>query len=89
MEDQVFTIQVRCFFCMSDQFELPFEDYLPYHGELVRCANCGRDNDWTSQTRVIDKEIEEITDVIRSMVADELRSTLKRAFSGSSFVSIK
>jgi len=45
-------IKMQCVFCKSDQFELPRENYQPSHGEMIRCANCGRLNDYTSVVRI-------------------------------------
>jgi len=61
-------IKLYCLFCKSEQFELLGEDYQPTFGEMVKCANCGRLNDYTSMFQVakeegmqiIQKEVEKI-----------------------------
>ena len=45
-------IKMYCLFCKSEQFELPDENYQPSHGEMLKCANCGRLNDYTSMFQV-------------------------------------
>ena len=45
-------IKMYCLFCKSEQFELPDENYQPSHGEMIKCANCGRLNDYTSMLEV-------------------------------------
>lgn len=63
------TIQLHCFFCGSSQFDLPGEDYQPKHGEQIRCANCGRTNDYDSLMRVAKRKGEEWA---KKQVQDEL-----------------
>ncbi|WP_209436759.1 hypothetical protein, partial [Pseudomonas gingeri] len=48
MDDLKKTINLRCVFCRSNQFALPWKGYLPPAGSFVICANCGRENDITS-----------------------------------------
>jgi len=45
-------IKMYCLFCKSEQFELPDENYQPNFGEMIKCANCGRLNDYTSMFQV-------------------------------------
>ncbi|MHC4122650.1 MAG: hypothetical protein ACYSSI_03675 [Planctomycetota bacterium] len=45
-------IKMYCLFCKSEQFELPDANYQPSHGEMIKCANCGRLNDYTSMLEV-------------------------------------
>jgi uncharacterized Zn finger protein len=45
-------IKMYCLFCKSEQFELPDENYQPSNGELIKCANCGKFNDYTSMLDV-------------------------------------
>jgi hypothetical protein len=48
MNDLKKTITLRCTFCFSNEFALPWENYSPPAGSFVVCANCGRENDITS-----------------------------------------
>jgi len=45
-------INMYCLFCKSEQFELPDENYQPSHSEMIKCANCGKLNDYTSMLEV-------------------------------------
>ena len=45
-------IKMYCLFCKSEQFELPAENYQPSDGEMIKCANCGKLNDYTSMLEV-------------------------------------
>ena len=54
------TISLRCVFCFSTEFEVPKENYHPNPGELIRCANCGRMNDYDSMMRVVQNKAREI-----------------------------
>ena len=74
---------------MSDQFELPYEDYHPQHGEMVRCANCGRNNDYTSMTRVMDEEAQAFAEEIAQELIDDFQKDLKKMFKGNPFITIK
>ncbi len=47
-----YSIKMYCLFCKSEQFELPDENYQPSHGEMIKCANCGRLNDYTSMFQI-------------------------------------
>lgn len=68
-----YSIKMQCLFCKSEQFELPNKDYQPSDGEMVKCANCGKLNDYTSMFRVAkEKGIE--------VVREEVKKELKRAF---------
>jgi len=49
MEEQ---IKMYCLFCKSEQFVLPDENYQPSHGKMIKCANCGKLNDYTSMLEV-------------------------------------
>jgi DNA-directed RNA polymerase subunit RPC12/RpoP len=41
-------ISLRCTFCRSSEFALPYESYSPPSESFIVCANCGRENDVTS-----------------------------------------
>ena len=48
-------MSLQCLFCFSTQFELPEEGYKPKSGEQIKCANCGRMNDYDSLIRVVQR----------------------------------
>ncbi len=66
-------IKMKCLFCFSTDFVVPHDNYQPQQGEMVKCANCGKLNDFDSMMRVVEREAEEIADKIEK----ELRKSLK------------
>lgn len=84
MEDPKTTIKLRCLFCMSEQFVFPAEDYEPKPGDLIQCANCGRQNDYDSLLRVMKKRAEEWakeeTEKVMKKAANDFEQQLKRMF---------
>ncbi len=82
-------ISMRCFFCMSDQFELPYPDYQPKHGELIKCSNCGRDNDYTSLEQVAEEEAKYFTEEKGREIVEDFKMKLQKDFAKSSFLKIK
>jgi len=70
MEEQT-ELKLQCVFCFSDQFVFPSEDYQPKHGELMECANCGRQNDYDSLIRVVHRKANEwIESQTKSLLKD-------------------
>lgn len=69
-------IKLKCIFCGSTNFELPSDDYHPKEGELIKCGNCGRLNDFTSlRNLTINKG--------KELVKEELEKEIKRIFKKS------
>ena len=79
MEEKT-TIKLKCFFCSSTDFELPYADYQPKHGEQIRCSNCGRTNDYDSLLRVAKKQGEEWAEQQVKEEMDKFKKQLKRIF---------
>lgn len=80
MDDIKKEISVRCVFCKSGQFALPSKDYTPSHGSFIVCANCGRENDFTSLVLIVKAKAIEVanqlaTDLIKNFQKD-LKKTL-------------
>ncbi|MBR0318339.1 MAG: hypothetical protein IJQ86_03520 [Spirochaetia bacterium] len=73
-------IELKCVFCSSTRFELPSEDYKPSPGEQIKCANCGRTNDYDSLIRVAKKRAEEWAKQQLKAEFDKLTKDLKRLF---------
>lgn len=44
--DQRTAINLECIFCRSTQFQIPSKNYKPQQGELLKCENCGKLNDF-------------------------------------------
>jgi hypothetical protein len=51
MEEKT-TVKMQCVFCFASDFEVPYKGYTPHSGEMIRCANCGRLNDYDSLVRI-------------------------------------
>lgn len=69
--------KIRCVFCKSDQFDLPNENYQPKSGEMLKCANCGRLNDYSS---ICENAIEHATEEIKEKAIDEVQKKLLASF---------
>lgn len=71
-----YKIELKCVFCRAKIFELPYEGYQPISGDMIRCANCGNSNDYTSIRRIaIDKTVSKIEED----VCNEIVKTFKKA----------
>ena len=67
-------IKLKCVFCQSTNFDVP-KGYEPKAGEQIKCANCGRSNDYDSLFCLVKKEVIEIG---RQIAEDEVKKMLKR-----------
>jgi hypothetical protein len=80
IKDKQYTVHLKCIFCQSVQFELLHEGYCPDSGEMIRCANCGQLNDFTSiNNLVINKALKKIEKEVVADVEDELIKMFKKA----------
>lgn len=71
-----YKVELKCVFCKAKIFELPYEGYQPISGDMIRCANCGNSNDYTSIRRTaIDKTVSKIEED----VCHEIVKTFKKA----------
>jgi len=73
------TTELKCLFCTSTQFEIPEEGYEPKSGDMLKCANCGRPNDYDSMIRVVDKEAEEWGEKVAQDILKNFEKELKKA----------
>lgn len=89
MEDLKKTIRLRCAFCRSEQFALPFEGYSPPSHSLVVCANCGRENDVTSLLIVTKSKGREIAEAYADEIVKQVKKDLVKTFKNSNFIKIK
>ena len=93
MEELRKTISLRCAFCRSTQFAIPYEGYRPHHGSFVVCANCGRENDFTSLMFVVKEKAHEIAkeyaEKVAQEAAKEMKQKLQNTFRGNKFIKIK
>ncbi|MDR0339466.1 MAG: hypothetical protein LBH65_04220 [Desulfovibrio sp.] len=71
-----FTLVFRCVFCQSTDFVVPHEGYKLEHGEMVTCASCGRENDYSSLYEVTKEEgIEAVKDAVHDMLKDIVKGS--------------
>ncbi|MCB5312559.1 hypothetical protein [Yersinia intermedia] len=89
MEDLKKTIRLRCAFCRSEQFALPYEDYSPPGHSFVVCANCGRENDVTSLLIVANSKGMEIAKVYADELVEKMKKDLVKTYKNSKFINIK
>lgn len=75
--DKSVKITMKCIFCKSSKFDVPYENYEPKSGEQIRCANCGRTNDYDSLLKLAKNEGLEIA---KDFAENEVKKMLKRAF---------
>lgn len=76
LEDKEYKVNLNCIFCKATIFELPYEGYQPNSGELIRCANCGNANDFTSINNLA---INKTLKVIEKDIQNEILSMFKKA----------
>lgn len=89
MEDLKETIRLRCTFCRSEQFALPYTDYSPPSHSFVICANCGRENDVTSLLIVAKSKGMEIAKTYADELVEQMKKDLVKAFKNNKFIKIK
>ena len=74
------TRELKCFFCTSTQFEIPKENYEPKSGDMLKCANCGRLNDYDAMMRVINKEASKWGNEIAKDLLKDFDKNMKKVF---------
>jgi len=80
MESCKKSISLRCAFCRSYEFALPFENYMPHPGSLVVCANCGRENDITSMLIFARSSGVSLVREHAQQLVEELADRMRKAF---------
>lgn len=75
LENKNYKVNLKCVFCRGVLFELPFEGYQPTSGDLIRCANCGQSNDFTSIKRT---STNKAFNAIQNNVQNEIIKMLKK-----------
>ena len=76
LEDKKYTAKLKCIFCQSEMFELPYEGYQPEEGEMIKFSNCGRLNDFSS---IKNLEINNTVEQIKEDVHNELKKMFKKS----------
>lgn len=74
------TIPLRCIFCKSTSFDVPYEGYEPKPGEQIKCANCGQSNDYSSLRSLACKEGENIANEIMGEKIKEFQKNIRKMF---------
>ena len=82
-------ISLKCFFCSSEMFVLPSEDYIPFYGSFVVCANCGRENDFTSLIYVAEKKAHDMVEEYIEDALESLSKDLKKTFRNTKHIKIR
>ncbi|WP_267443686.1 hypothetical protein [Erwinia psidii] len=82
-------IKLRCTFCRSEQFALPYEHYSPPSHSFVVCANCGRENDITSLLIVAKSKGIAIAKDYADKLVVQMKKELTKSFRNNKFISIK
>jgi hypothetical protein len=70
-------IKIHCLFCKSDQFELPTEGHQPNPGEMIKCATCGRLNDYTSMLKVVEEQAVQMVEAEAEKIVREAFKSFK------------
>jgi len=78
--DEKTQMSLQCLFCRSTQFEIPEEGYQPQSGEQIKCANCGRMNDYDSLMRVVQRKGKEWVEEQAQELVDDFTKELKKIF---------
>lgn len=81
-KNKTFQINLKCIFCGSTQFETPHEDYQLEDGEMIKCGNCGKLNDYSSIREVA---IEEGTGEVKKYAIDFVENKVKKMFKNWKF----
>ena len=74
------TIPLRCIFCKSASFDVPYDGYEPKPGEQIKCVNCGRSNDYSSLLSLACKEGEKIAKEIIDGKIKEFQKNVRKMF---------
>lgn len=89
MDDLNKRINLRCAFCRSNHFALPWENYLPPPGSFVVCANCGKENDITSLLITAKATGIAITKEYTKQLIAEIKDELIKTFKNSKHIKFK
>lgn len=89
MEEFRKTIKLRCSFCRSNEFALPWEGYSPPAGSFVVCANCGKENDITSLLLVSKATGLAAAKEYAEQLMKDMKKDLQKSFRNNKFIKIK
>lgn len=77
-KDNNYTAKLKCIFCNSEMFELPYDGYQPQEDEMIKCSNCGRLNDYSSIKKLA-------TDSAVEQIKEDIHKELKKMFNKNGF----
>ncbi|MBL0519721.1 hypothetical protein JD523_02195 [Aeromonas enteropelogenes] len=89
MDDLQKTIKLRCTFCHSEQFAIPYSNYTPPCHSFVVCANCGRENDVTSLLITAKSKGFLMAQDYAEELIDKMKADIAKSFKNSKFIRIK
>lgn len=89
MEAHSKSINLRCVFCRSGEFALPYAEYTPGPGSFVVCANCGNENDVTSLLLFAKSVGFEYAEELAQQLMNDMTKRLKASFRNSQHIKFK
>lgn len=76
--DQRTKINIECIFCNSTKFDIPEKNYKPKQGEVIKCGNCGKFNDFSALEKVAHVKGEEwAKNQAKKLLGDAIRKINK------------
>lgn len=72
--EKEFQLSLRCVFCDSTKFEVD-ENKVPKDGDMIKCGNCGKLNDFTSLKELVKQQGKS---KIKTEVEKEIHAIIKR-----------
>ena len=80
MEEKM-KIKATCLFCKSNQFEI--EEGREYNsGDMIKCANCGKLNDYDAMMNVTKEKAMEIMEAEAKKLIDKTAKDLQKTLKG-------
>ena len=71
-----YQVKLKCVFCGGESFNIPKGEYKPKPGEQIKCACCGKMNDYESLHQIaFNKGI----NTIKKDFNNEIKKTLKKS----------
>ena len=79
-------IKLKCVYCLSSSFEVPYEGYKPQSDEMITCGSCGKEND---VERLRENTIEEGRNELKNHARDLAREFLTKSLGKNLEIKIK
>ena len=77
--EEKWEIKMTCLFCKSNQFEI--EEGREYaSGDMIKCGNCGKLNDYESMLNVTKEKAMDIAKAEAKKMIDKTAKDLKKTF---------